>query len=100
MQRENCQLLPAASNRSVDLLEIVGRHLATAAVGDELELDLLPFDQLTETGTLDSTDMDEGVLAAAIGLNEAEALGCVEPLHGSRSHGKSFSQRRYASPPK
>jgi hypothetical protein len=30
--------------------------------------------------------MDESVIAAAIGRDEAEALGRVEPLHGSCRH--------------
>src|SRR5689334_25350728 len=72
-----------------DLLEIVGRQLAAAVVSDELELDLLPFSQVAEAGALDGTDMDEGILAAVVRLDEAKALGRVEPLHGSR-HGKSF----------
>ena len=49
---------------------------------DQIELHLLPFDQLAKARALDGADMDEGVLAAVIGLDEAETLGRVEPLHG------------------
>jgi len=74
-------------SRSIDLLEVVGRQLAAALVGHEVELDLLTLDQVIEAGALDGADMDEGVLAAVVRLDKAEALGGVEPLHGSRSHG-------------
>ena len=33
-----------------------------------------------QTGALNRADVDEHVLAAAIGLDEAETLGGVEPL--------------------
>src|SRR6476646_2721103 len=42
--------------------------------------------------TLDSADVDEGVLAAVVRLDEAVALGGVEPLYGSRSHGNCLSR--------
>src|SRR5215475_6586830 len=47
---------------------------------------------------LDSADMDEGVLAAVVRLDEAIALGGVEPLHGSRSHGNCLSRHRMRRP--
>jgi hypothetical protein len=36
--------------------------------------------------------MGEEVLAAAIGFDEAEAFGVVEPLHGTGAHCISFSK--------
>jgi hypothetical protein len=37
----------------------------------------------------------EHVIAAVIRLDEAIALGCVKPLHGSHAHGGSpFSDRQ------
>src|SRR4051794_16099024 len=42
--------------------------------------------------------MDESVLTAVIGLDEAEALGSIEPFDGSRGHGNTFHERRYADP--
>src|SRR5215475_15840919 len=47
---------------------------------------------------LDSADMDEGVLAAVVRLDEAIALCGVEPLHGSRSHGNCLSRHRMRPP--
>src|SRR6185295_4557902 len=47
---------------------------------------------MLDAGALDGADMDEHVLAAVIRLDEAEALGAVEPLHCSRSHGSYLSQ--------
>ena len=84
--------------RSVDLLEIVGRHLAAAAIGNEIELDLLAFAQHAKAGALDRADMHEGIAAAIIGLDETKTLLAVEPLHGSRRHGRPFLKRRYAGP--
>lgn len=47
----------------------------------------MPFVQAAHAGPLDSRDVDEHVLAAAvIGLDEAVALGLVEPLHGACSN--------------
>jgi hypothetical protein len=43
--------------------------------------------------------MDEGILAAAIRLDESEALLEIEPLHGSRCHGKPFQDKCFARPP-
>ena len=45
--------------------------------------------QAGEPGTLDGTDMDEGVLAAIVRLNEAKTFLAVEPFHGS-PHGRPF----------
>src|SRR6185503_8961073 len=75
-----------AIRRSADGPEIVGGQLAVALVRHEIELDLLAFDQMTEASALDGAYMDECVLAAVVGLDEAEALLRVKPLHGSRRH--------------
>src|SRR5476651_2184447 len=85
--------LPAAQ-RSADRLELVSRHLAGAAVGDEFELDLLAFGQVRHTSTLDGADMDESIGTAVIRLDESEALRRVEPLHCSLSHGNIRSEER------
>jgi hypothetical protein len=74
------------SRRSADRLEIRGRELAASLIRYEIELDLLAFDQMIEAGTLDGADMDEGILATVIRLDEAEALGGVKPFHGSHGH--------------
>src|SRR6266700_3658040 len=47
---------------------------------------LLAFIERTHAGTLDGADVHEHVVAAIVGLNEAEALCRVEPLNCSGSH--------------
>src|SRR5207248_9950624 len=54
--------------------------------------DRLTFTQRSKSGTLDGADMHEHIVAAVIRLDEAVALGCVKPLHGSHAHGIVPSQ--------
>src|SRR6266550_5684501 len=49
----------------------------------DLELHALAFGQRLEPFTLNRGVMHEAVLAAALRRDEAEALGVVEPLHGT-----------------
>src|SRR5258708_22132246 len=51
-----------------------------------LELDLLVLLEGLEAAALDLGEMGEEVVAAAVRLDEAEALGVVEPLHGAGAH--------------
>src|SRR5437879_13627404 len=67
--------------------QIVGRRFARAAICHDFVGDLLAFTQRSEAGTLDSADVHEHVIAAGIRLDEAIALGCVKPLHGSHAQG-------------
>jgi hypothetical protein len=76
-------------NRSSSGAQIVGRRFARATIGHDFVADLLAFTQRTKTGTFDSADVHEHVIAAVIRLDEAIALGCVKPLHGSHAHGGS-----------
>src|SRR6185436_16955288 len=69
--------------------EIVGRRFARTAVGHDLVGDLLAFAQRSQAGAFDGADVHEHVIAAVVRLNEAVALGCVKPLHGSHAHGGS-----------
>src|SRR6185437_15651865 len=64
-------------------------RLAGAAVLLDLEVDLLAFDQGRQSSALDSGDVDENVRAARVRLDEAEALGGVEPLDRSSCHKNS-----------
>src|SRR6478609_9034486 len=57
-----------------------------AALGGDLVADLLAFVQAIEAGALDGADMDEDVLAALLRLDEAEALGGIEPLNSTSWH--------------
>src|SRR5689334_23043354 len=68
---------------SVDL-QVLGR--LAAAVGHDLVRDDLALIERAQTGALHGGDVDEDVLAAALGLDESIALGRVEPLHGTFSH--------------
>jgi hypothetical protein len=66
--------------------QIVGRRLAGPSIRDEIEGQLLPFVEGAHAGTFDRADMNEDVLAAVIGLNEAETLLDIEPLYRSSVH--------------
>jgi hypothetical protein len=61
--------------------QIARRNLATPF--DQLELKLLALGQRAEAGCLDGADMHEGIVAAILKLDEAEALVRVEELHGA-----------------
>jgi hypothetical protein len=67
-------------------LEAGRRRFAGAAVSGQLIADLLTFIEAAKTSLLDSADVDENVLAAIVGLDEAEALLTVEPFHYAGSH--------------
>src|ERR1700722_20713224 len=79
--------------------QIVGRRLARAAIGYDLVADLLALAQRSQAGALAGADVNEHVVATVVRLNEAEALGCVKPLHGSHAHGIVPSQDRYTRNP-
>jgi hypothetical protein len=56
----------------------------------EIEADLLAFDEFAHSGALDGGDMNEGVSAAIVRLNKAEALGGVEPFNCASVHDEPF----------
>src|SRR4051812_24916225 len=66
-------------------LEVDGAGLA-AAVGLELVGDALVAVERLEPGRLHGGDVDEGVAAAGLGLDEAVALVGVEEFDGSGDH--------------
>src|SRR5260370_36390048 len=74
-------------------LQIVRRRFAGAPVGDDLVGDLLTFMKVMQAGPFDGADMDEHIGPAAVGVNEPEALRCIEPFHRARRHGASLSNR-------
>ena len=87
-----CRALPPCGAREQNsgcLAEALGCRLAGAAVLLNLEIELLAFHQAGQTGALDGGDVDEDVLAAIVRLNEAEALGAVEPLNGTCWRGRT-----------
>ena len=66
-------------------LQIGRRGFAAAAILFEIEVHRLAFIQTRQTRLLDSRDVDEDILAATLGFDEAEALGGVEPLYDARA---------------
>src|SRR4051794_10481612 len=72
--------------RGSDQLQVAGRDLALARVVLEVEADLPALIELADAGLLERADMHEHIGAAGVGLDEAEALGRVEPLNGAGSH--------------
>src|SRR5918993_649330 len=72
------------------LLQIGGRFLARPAIGFDLIRDLLPFRETAQARALNRADVDEHILSAAVGLNEAVAFLLVEPLDRTCRHGSSL----------
>src|SRR5690349_1904166 len=66
--------------------EVLCARLAPHLVGLDLEVDLLTFGKTGKPGTLDGADVNEHVLSAVVGLNEAKALLAVEPLNSACRH--------------
>src|SRR5579863_7383431 len=66
--------------------QVDGRLAAGLAVAAQFEADLLAFGEVADARAFDRGDVDEHVLAAVIGLDEAVALLRIEPLHGSCRH--------------
>jgi hypothetical protein len=74
--------------------EIAGSGLARAAINQDLIGDRLTFGELIDAGALDSADVDENVLAAVVGLDEAIALLRIKPLNFSGRHWTIPSRRK------
>ena len=68
----------------LDQLQIAGGFLA--AILHDVEAHSLAFDQHSNAGALNRGDVNEHVLAAAIGLNEAETLLSIEPFDFTVRH--------------
>jgi hypothetical protein len=70
------------------------RRLAAVTARDDLEGHLLVVLQAGQAGALDGGDVHEHVARAAVGGDEAEALGGVEPFHGASGHRDVSIERR------
>src|SRR5918994_1909122 len=70
--------------RSLQRLDV--RRGRTLLALRHVEGDLLAVLQRLEAGALDRAVMGEQILAAVVRRDESEALGVVEPLHGTCSH--------------
>src|SRR5262249_55923835 len=75
--------------------QIFGGRLAGAAVCDDIETDSLPLIEGAHAGAFNRADMNEDIIAAIGGLNEAKTLLAVEPLHNSRIHRRDPFMTRY-----
>ncbi len=81
--------LPRSLSFGLRELQVACRGFTRAAVSLNLERYLLTFNEPAQTGALKCADMDEYVLAAVIGLNEAVAFLTVVPFHDAHIHGGS-----------
>ena len=70
--------------------ELACGHLARLVVALEFEADLLTFYDLAHAGAFDGGNVDEHVLAAVVRLDEAEALGGIEPFNCASGHNEPF----------
>ena len=59
--------------------QIFSGRFAGPAVGDDVKADFLPLIEGAHAGAFNRADMNEDVIAAVGGLNEAEALLAVKP---------------------
>lgn len=70
--------------------QILSGGLAGLPITNDLIRELLSLVEIRHAGPFDGADMDKYVLAAIIGLDEAEAIAAVKPLYGSLVHGSPF----------
>jgi hypothetical protein len=75
-------------------LQITSRHLARLVVALEVEADLLAFYDFAHSGALNGRDVDEGVSAAVVRLNEAEAFGGIKPFNCASGHDEPSHSNR------
>ncbi len=61
------------SSYRLDSLKIAGRHLTRLVIALEVEANLLAFDDFAHSGALDGRDVNEGVSAAIVGLDESRS---------------------------
>ena len=66
--------------------QIFSGRFARPAVRDDIKADILPLIEGAHAGAFNRADMNKDVIAAIGGLNEAEALLAVKPLHSSCIH--------------
>ena len=71
-------------------LQLAGGHLARLVIALQLEADLLAFDEIAHAGAFDGRDVNEDIGAAVVRLNEAEALGGIEPFYCAGGHDEPF----------
>src|SRR5687768_13674870 len=67
-------------------LQLTSRFLARTLVALDFVGNLLVFIEAAQARLFDGRDVDENVLAAVVRLDEAVALGAVEPFYSAGSH--------------
>jgi hypothetical protein len=67
-------------------LKLFRSHLAGPVVASDFESNLLAFLQIPHPSPFDGGDVYEHILAAVIGLNEAETLGGIKPFYCAGGH--------------
>jgi hypothetical protein len=82
------------ADTKLDSLKVASRHLARLVVALEFVADLLAFDDFAHSSALDGRDVNEGVSAAVVRLNEAEALGGIEPFNCASGHDEPFHSNK------
>ena len=88
MLRNNSILLRGRKDKvERDRADVGGPQFAgVLGIGLSAEGDLLALSQGAEAGTLDGGEVDEHVAAAVVVVDEAEALGLIEPFHSAGIH--------------
>lgn len=71
-------------------LQVAGRHLARLVVALHVVGKLLAFNDFAHAGAFNCRDVNECVRAAVVRLNEAEALGGIEPFYCASGHNEPF----------
>jgi hypothetical protein len=66
--------------------QIFRARFAPHLVGLEFECNLLTFGEAGQTGALDGAYMNEHIIPAIIGLDEAKTLLAIEPLNSTCRH--------------
>src|SRR3989344_5806839 len=78
--------ISAVKLKSADGLQLASGFLARTLVAFQLVGNLLVFIQAAQASAFNGGDVDEDVLAAVVGLDEAVTLGRVEPFDSAGSH--------------
>jgi hypothetical protein len=93
-------LKAAASPGSGMNFEVIRGHLAAFPIGYELEVHLLAFPEVAQSGTLHGTDVNESVRPTLVGCDKAKAFLGVEPFNGPGRHEKPFQKTKVCAPAK
>jgi len=70
--------------------KVVCGRLAAPTISNDVKRDFLAFVETSKARALYRADVDENVVTAIFGLNEAKAFLTIEPFHGSSLHMSSF----------